>query len=76
MSRFVAEPHEIVNAGEGPPPTTAGGLLNHLGVAHAPKRVQRAAVARWLERNEPDRLMLRTLRTLDLIDEHRSSRAA
>jgi hypothetical protein len=57
QSRFVTEPGDLVRRGDGHARLTVRSLLKELGVEHATRTKQRAAVARWLKENQPDRVL-------------------
>jgi hypothetical protein len=65
MSRFVEDLHLVpLDA----PPQTPAQLMGRLGVFAADEDRQRAAIARWLEENEPVKALRLALEHRGLVD--------
>jgi hypothetical protein len=66
VSRFNSE-EWLVPEGTPRVPTSAADLLSDLGLAKAPRVIQRAGVRRWMKRNEPHEVLRASLRRAELI---------
>lgn len=67
MNKFIDDVR-VVFTDELGPPRTPGQLLSRLHLHGQPREVQRAAVAKWLESNEPADVMSMGLEIYGLVD--------